>query len=542
MYDEVSLINCQDVLSMTLPQSDNPKPPTDSCRPDGFLSERISDKAEHVFARSSSAQLTTDNQITCLLDSRENFPAWLEAMQHAEHTICIEMYIFATDAFGQQVREVLLERLAHGVQVFVIYDWVGSIGAHCKRFFQPLINAGAKVHAYNKLGLTTGLSILGRNHRKSFTIDQKVAFVSGLCISSQWDGNAKQGISPWRDTGLMLQGPIVQDVLHAFLDTWQSMGLTQPEALLQAAPHDAHTQVDDYADDISADNDADASKPKSFANARLVATTASNANMMRLDLLAVSMARKTLWITDAYFMPTRMYVQGLINAAKDGVDVRILVPSTSDIRWIGAVSRTQYRTLLEAGVRVFEWNGSMIHAKMSVVDGVWARVGSTNLNFSSWFANRELDVAIEDRPTVEYLEQCYLHDLANSTEVVLDEKCQARLVAERDRIHYKNTLKSGLNRTQRQKALQKMAQISGALDSMLHGSRVIDTNEAWAYLSIGLALLVFAVLLYFLPQLLLWPVLFLLVMGGGAATVHACKRLYQLRQTSSSNSNNPSKQ
>ena len=87
-----------------------------------------------------------------------------------------------------------------------------------------------------------------------------------------------------------------------------------------------------------------------------------------------------------------------------------------------------------------------------------------------------------------------------------------------------------------------MAQISGALDSMLHGSRVIDTNEAWAYLSIGLALLVFAVLLYFLPQLLLWPVLFLLVVGGGAATVHACKRLYQLRQTSLSNSNNPSKQ
>ena len=127
--------------------------------------------------------------------------------------------------------------------------------------------------------------------------------------------------------------------------------------------------------------------------------------MMRLDLLAVSMARKTLWITDAYFMPTRMYAQGLINAAKDGVDVRVLVPSTSDIKWIGAVSRTQYRTLLEAGVRVFEWNGSMIHAKMSVVDGMWARVGSTNLNFSSWFANRELDVAIEDRATVDYLEQ-----------------------------------------------------------------------------------------------------------------------------------------
>ena len=528
---------------MNVPMSDNNMPKADACRSDGFLSERISDKAEHVFARSSSAQLTTDNEITCLLDSRENFPAWLSAMEQAKYTICIEMYIFATDEFGQKVRSVLLDRLQHGVQVFLIYDWVGSSGAHFKRFFKPLISAGAQVHAYNKLGLTTGLSFLGRNHRKSFTIDQKVAFVSGLCISSQWGGNEKHGISPWRDTGLMLQGPIVQDVLNAFLDTWQAMGLTKPEVLLQAAPSDAATAVDDYADQLTDQNDANSNKPKSFANARLVATTADNANMMRLDLLAVSMARKTLWITDAYFMPTRMYVQGLINAAKDGVDVRVLIPSTSDIRWIGAVSRTQYRTLLEAGVRIFEWNGSMIHAKMSVVDGVWARVGSTNLNFSSWFANRELDVAIEDRATVAYLEECYLNDLANSTEVVLDEKSQAKLVAERAKMQYRKALKSGLNRTQRQKALQKMVQWSGTLDSMIHGSRVVDNNEAWAYLSIGLALLVFAVLLYFLPQLLLWPVLFLLVLGGGSATLHACKRLYQLRQDSSyHNSNNQPEQ
>ena len=106
--------------------SDNNMPKADACRSDGFLSERISDKAEHVFARSSSAQLTTDNEITCLLDSRENFPAWLSAMEQAKYTICIEMYIFATDEFGQKVRSVLLGRLQQGVLVFLIYDWVGS--------------------------------------------------------------------------------------------------------------------------------------------------------------------------------------------------------------------------------------------------------------------------------------------------------------------------------------------------------------------------------------------------------------------------------
>lgn len=497
------------------------------------LPPQISEQVEQVLSRSASARLTTDNQITCLLDSKENFPNWIEALSQAKYSIAIEMYIFATDAFGQEVRQVLLDRLQQGVEVFVIYDWIGSIGAHYKRFFKPLIDAGAQIKPYNKLGLTSGLNILGRNHRKSFIIDQQVAFVSGLCISSQWNGDEAQGISPWRDTGLMLQGPIVQDVLKAFLDTWQSMSLPLPEALTKAPPHQDSTHVDELADSISAEQEQHPEKPDSFANARLVATTGENANMMRLDLLAVSMAKRNLWLTDAYFMPTRMYVQALINAAQDGVDVRILVPSTSDIKWIGTVSRTQYRRLLESGVRIFEWNGSMIHAKMAIVDGLWARVGSTNLNFSSWFANRELDVGIEDANTVKYLEECFLNDLANSTEVVLDEKSQAKLVAEREKIRrakFAKTLKHSLTRTQRQKALQKMAQLSGAFDSMIHGSRVIDSHEAWAYLSIGAALLILSIVLYFIPQLLLWPALFLLLIGGGVTSAHAIKRLYQLKQ------------
>jgi CDP-diacylglycerol--glycerol-3-phosphate 3-phosphatidyltransferase/cardiolipin synthase len=130
--------------------------------------------------------------------------------------------------------------------------------------------------------------------------------------------------------------------------------------------------------------------------ARLIATTPSTAHMMRLDLLIASFARRTLWLTDAYFMGTSTYLSALKQAARDGVDVRLLVPRSSDIRWIATVSRTMYRPLLESGVRVFEWNGPMIHAKTAVADGRWARIGSTNLNISSWLANREIDVAIED--------------------------------------------------------------------------------------------------------------------------------------------------
>ena len=485
----------------------------------------VNQRIEHVFLRSSSAALKSDNTITCLLDSQENFPAWLNALQHAQHSICIEMYIFAHDVFGQQVRQVLLERLQHGVQVFLVYDWLGSISSHYRGFFRPLVQAGAHVHAYNALGLNTGITLLSRNHRKSFVIDERIAFVSGLCISDQWNGNVKRNISPWRDTGLQLQGPIVQDVSQAFWDTWQAMGLQMPQNIICPA-----VDFDDTPQSHSANTFHQAS-------ARLVATTGTNANMMRLDLLAVSMAQHTLWITDAYFIPTRLYSQALINAAKDGIDVRILVPSTSDIKWIGTVSRTQYRDLLEAGARVFEWNGSMVHAKMAIVDDNWARVGSTNLNFSSWFANLELDVAIEDKPTVAYLQECFLKDLENSTEVVLNEKCQAKLAQERHKASSLN-FKDPFDHSKRQKALHQMAQWGTSLDAVIRGSREVDTNEAGAYLSIGISLLLLCILLYFFPQILIYPVMFLLLIGGVSITLHALGLLQGLRRERSNRRNN----
>ncbi|RBH43483.1 cardiolipin synthase B, partial [Pseudomonas sp. MWU13-2860] len=183
-----------------------------------------------------------------------------------------------------------------------------------------------------------------------------------------------KGLPPWRDTGLALRGPLLAPALSAFADSWASCG----------APLEAHWLRADYA------------APCGETAARLIATTPSTARMMRLDLLVASFARRTLWLTDAYFMATSLYLSALQQAGRDGVDVRLLVPRSSDIRWIATISRTQYRPLLEAGVRVFEWNGPMIHAKTAVADGRWARIGSTNLNLSSWLVNRELDIALED--------------------------------------------------------------------------------------------------------------------------------------------------
>ena len=126
-----------------------------------------------------------------------------------------------------------------------------------------------------------------------------------------------------------------------------------------------------------------------------------------VDQLFAALARHTLWLTDAYYAGTTPYVQAVRSAAADGVDVRLLVPGTSDIPALRPLSRAGYRPLLEAGVRVFEWNGSMLHAKTAVTDGKWARVGSTNLNLASWLGNRELDVIVEDQPFARRMEEMY---------------------------------------------------------------------------------------------------------------------------------------
>src|SRR6185312_9692992 len=131
-------------------------------------------------------------------------------------------------------------------------------------------------------------------------------------------------------------------------------------------------------------------------------------------------ARNRLWLTDAYFAGTTAYVQALRAAARDGVDVRLLVPNATDIPLLRPLSRSGYRPLLEAGVRIFEWNGTMIHAKTAVADGSWARVGSTNLNIASWLGNCEMDAVIENEEFARQLEEQYVADLSNATEVILD--------------------------------------------------------------------------------------------------------------------------
>jgi cardiolipin synthase len=250
-----------------------------------------------------------------------------------------------------------------------------------------------------------------------------------------------------------------------------------------------------------------------------------------LDQLIAAVARQTLWLTDAYFVGTTSYVQALRAAALDGVDVRLLVPGSSDIPILVPLSRAGYRPLLEAGVRVFEWNGSMLHAKTAVADGRWARVGSTNLNVSSWIGNWELDVTVEDERFAQAMQEMYLDDLTHATEIVLSEKQRVRPsghpvpspAGSRPRIGSAGRVAAG--------ALS----VSNTIGAAITNHRVLGPAEAKIMVVAGLALLALAVVAALWPPLLVVPFTLLAVWLALALLIKA----YRLHRGARGHSHHP---
>jgi hypothetical protein len=312
------------------------------------------------------------NAVRLLRDAAENFPAWREAIRGATRSILVESYDFDEDELGTGFRDLLVEKARDNVRVRVVRDWLGSPGKLSSRFWRPLTEAGGELRTFNPPRLDSPLGWLSRDHRKTIVVDGRVGFVAGLCISGRWLGDSRRNREPWRDTGVEICGPAVADLERAFAQVWAAIGPPLPESEL---------------------SEAGATKPVGEVPLRVVASAPTTAGLFRLDQMIAALARERLWLTDAYFIPVTPYVEALRAAARDGVDVRILVPGASDLYLISALSRSGYRPLLEAGIRIFEWNGTMLHAKSAVADTRWARIGSTNLNLASFVGNYELDVA-----------------------------------------------------------------------------------------------------------------------------------------------------
>ena len=358
---------------------------------------------DRALLRATGASRSDGNAVRLLRDACENYPAWLAAIEGAQRTIFFESYIVADDAVGHRFVDALAARARAGVAVLVVHDWLGCLGSH--GIWDELVRAGAEVRAFNPFSFASPFGWVTRDHRKTIAIDGAIAFVSGLCVSERWQGDPAKRLAPWRDTGVEIRGPAVAEIERAFAQVWDACGPPLPERLLASA---------------------DAIAPAGETTLRVVAGVPNAGNLFRFDTSIASLARHYLWLTDAYFVGGATYTQALRAAARDGVDVRLLVPGASDIPALRPLSRVGYRPLLEAGVRVFEWNGTMLHAKTAVADGQWARVGSTNLNLASFIGNWELDVAIEDAGFAAQMADMYEDDLNHATEIVLTRRNRVR--------------------------------------------------------------------------------------------------------------------
>jgi cardiolipin synthase A/B len=452
--------------------------------------------ADQAFSRAAGASLVDGNRVRLLEDARENYPAWLDAIRGARRRVHFESYIIYDDEVGEEFAAALLAKVREGVHVRLIYDWLGGLGKTSARFWNRLRAGGVEVRCYNPPRLAAPLGWLSRDHRKMLTVDGRVGFVTGLCIGRMWAGDPARGIAPWRDTGLEIGGPAVAELDRAFAQIWNVLGPPLPEQAL--APGDGPAQEGDV-------------------RMRIIATLPATASLFRFDQLVAALARQRVWLTDAYFVGPTIYVQSLIAAARHGVDVRLLVPNATDVPVIRPLSRAGYRPLLRAGVRIFEWNGTMLHAKSAVADGRWSRVGSTNLNLASWLGNCELDAVVEDAAFAREMEEMYLRDLANATELVLDAR---RKIRPRAAGHPPQAAAArGRGQGSAGRAAAGAVRLGNALGAAFTNRRVLEPVEADLMNSAGLALVALALLFAVFPRLLAIPIAVALAWSGVALLI-----------------------
>jgi cardiolipin synthase A/B len=438
---------------------DNPTVPAAS---ETFAAVRVF--ADQALSRAAGAPLVAGNSVQLLRDAGENYPAWKEAIRSARRTVHFESYIIHDDAIGREFADLLSQKAREGVQVRVLYDWWGAIASSGWSFWRRLRRAGAEVRCFNPPRVDSAFGWLSRDHRKTIVVDNRVAFVTGLCVGQAWAGNPERQIAPWRDTGVSIEGPAVADVEEAFASIWAACGPPLPASEPQ--------------------NGSSAPAAKGNISLRVIASQPGVASVYRLDQLIAALARESIWLTDAYFVGTSSYVQALCAAAADGVDVRLLLPRAADVPFVRAISRAGYRTLIEAGVRIFEWNGPMLHAKTAVADGRWARVGSTNLNIASWMGNWELDVVAEDEDFASQMQAMYLDDLSHATEIVLTPKRHPRPIVPRSmRARPRGAVRGSANW-----AAKGVLRFGKAVGAAVTSSRVLGPAEASLMLSGGLTL------------------------------------------------------
>jgi cardiolipin synthase A/B len=343
--------------------------------------------------RAAGGRPVPGNQVGLLIDGPDTYQAMLETIAQAREWIHFENYIIRSDSAGWRFAELLARRARAGVHVRVLYDWFGSLGTS-RGYWRYLRDAGVEVRSFHPPQLVDVVTNISRNHRKLVVADGSRAILGGLCIGCEWTGENHHGGQPWRDTAVDIGGPAAAVLDQTFVNLWDPTG-----------------------DPVPPDQLAGVVAPVGEAEVRIISGEPGRERAYRvIELLAVGSVER-LWITDAYLVAPPRLFQALRDCARDGVDVRLLVPGASDVPLVRNLSRIGYRDLLRSGVRIYEWDGPMLHAKTIMCDHRWVRIGSSNLNPSSLLGNYELDVLIEDVDLAQSMEDQFRLDISRSREV-----------------------------------------------------------------------------------------------------------------------------
>ncbi|GAB4564650.1 MAG: cardiolipin synthase B [Rhizobacter sp.] len=353
--------------------------------------------------------LTTGNQVTLLQDGPATYKAMFAAIEGARDHINMETYIMEADDVGHAFAQALIAKQRQGVQVNLIHDSVGTLGTPAD-FFQRMANAGIKILEFNPINpvdARKGWELNQRDHRKLLIVDGHIAFLGGINISNVYSGGSSRasrrarpaGELAWRDTDLRLQGPVVAELQKLFLSTWAlQKGGPLPERNYFPPPQVAGRQV-----------------------VRAIGSSPDDAHsLIYVTLLsAIGSAETSVLITNAYFAPDPQLLAALEAAAGRGVDVKLILPSQTDSWLVFHAGRAYYDRLLRSGVRIFERRGVILHAKSALIDGVWATVGSTNLDWRSFLHNHELNAVVLGSEFGNQMQAMFDKDLAGSDEVLL---------------------------------------------------------------------------------------------------------------------------
>jgi cardiolipin synthase len=345
------------------------------------------------------APLRQGNRVKALRNGHEIFPAMLEAIRSAERTVNFATYVYWTGSIAPEFAEALAERAEAGVEVNVLLDAVGA-AKMARSLIELLERSGATVAWFRPPRWYTLHKLNNRTHRKILVVDGRVGFTGGVGIAEEWTGNGEDP-EHWRDTHVRVEGPAVRDLLGGFLDNWAEATqciLAGPEHLPDLRRLEDGIQV------------------------QVTRSTAEkgSTDAEHLFYAAIACARKRIWLTTAYFAPRRAFVNALCDAVRRGVNVCVLTNGPHiDKQVVREAGHLAYQRMLGCGVRIFEYQRTMLHAKVLIVDDRWASIGSVNFDNRSFSLNDELNLSLRDQAVVATLEEHFLADLDDAAELDL---------------------------------------------------------------------------------------------------------------------------